>query len=260
MEKFLITGGIPLKGEVGLCGAKNSGFKLMIASLYSKEPCIIHNFSKIGDVETTAEMIRELGGKVIFRQNHNLEVSAMDLKNNTLSREMSSFSRASTYFAGPLLYHFGEAILPIPGGCKIGRRPIDRHLEGLKTLGAKIEMKENSCRIWGKLKGATYRFPKNTHGGTDVMVIAAAGAEGKTILENAAAEPEVDDLISFLNKMGAKIKRVEQRTIVIDGVREFNPVEHSVMPDRNEAVTFACGALSTRGDIFVRQARPQFLT
>ena len=259
MKKFLIEGGIPLKGEVNLCGAKNSGFKLMIASLYSKEPCIIHNFSKIGDIETTVEMIRELGGEVIFHQNHNLEVSSSNLKNNTFSQEVSLLSRASTYFVGPLLYHFGEAILPIPGGCKIGRRPIDRHLEGLKTLGARIEIKENSCRLWGKLKGTTYRFPKNTHGGTDVMVIAAASAEGRTILENAAAEPEVDDLICFLNKMGAKIKRVEQRTIVIDGVKKFHFAEHSVMPDRNEAVTFACGALSTRGDIFVRQAEPQFL-
>lgn len=259
MEKFIITGGKPLQGEVGLCGAKNSGFKLMIAALYSDEPCAIRNFSKIGDIQSTAQIIRELGGKVVFGENHILQVSGLGLKEQKFSEKTGRLSRASTYFIGPLLHHFGKTILPIPGGCKIGRRPLDRHIEGIKALGAQVKILGEQYEISGQLKAAKYRFPKNTHGGTDIMIIAAAGAQGKTILENAAVEPEVDDLIGFLNRMGAKIKRTEPRTIVIEGVNEFNPADYSVMPDRNEAVTFACAALATKGDVFVRQADSKVL-
>ena len=259
MEKFVINGGIPLKGEVSLCGAKNSGFKLMIASLYSDKPCIIKNFSQIGDIGSTAEIINELGGRVVFKENHILEVSGENLQEQKFSSKVEMLSRASTYFVGPLLYRFGKAILPIPGGCKIGRRPVDRHIEGIKALGAEVKVFNDHYGIQGELIGGRFRFSKNSHGGTDVLVLAAAGAKGKTILENAAAEPEIDDLISFLNKIGAKIKRTEPRTIEIEGVKSFNPTEYSVMPDRNEAVTFACSALATKGDVFVRQANPEVL-
>lgn len=260
MDKFIINGGIPLKGEVDLCGAKNSGFKLMIASLYSDALCTIRNFSKIGDIYSTIEIIRELGGEVKVGENHILQVSGESLKRQEFSEITGKLSRASTYFIGPLLYRFGKAILPIPGGCKIGRRPLDRHIEGIKALGASVKIADSHYEISGRLKGGKYHFPKNTHGGTDVMVIAAAGADGNTLLENAAMEPEVDDLIAFLNKMGAKIKRTSPRVIEIEGVANFSPVEYCVMPDRNEAVTFACSALATKGDVFVRNARPEMLT
>jgi len=255
MEKFIIEGGNILKGEVGLCGAKNSGFKLMIAALYADEPSTLHNFSKIGDVFSTAETIRELGGEVCFAQNHVLTVSGRGLKSQNISLSSGRLSRAATYFIGPLLFRFGRVILPVPGGCKIGQRPIDRHLEGIRALGAKIEEKEGCYEISAKrLKGTTFVFPKNTHGGTDIMIIAAATAEGRTVLENAAEEPEVDDLIAFLNQMGAKIRRDDSRTIVIDGVKKLKPAEYTIMFDRNEAVTFACAALATQGDVFVRNA------
>jgi len=259
-QKFVIKGGNPLKGEVSLCGAKNSGFKLMIASLYSNEPSEIRNFSKIGDTSSTGEIIKSLGGEVIFGKNHIVTVSGKNLKKNIISERQGKLSRAATYFIGPLLYHFGRVIVPNPGGCKIGRRPLDRHLEGIKALGAKIKVLGNNYQISAdKLEGTRFRFNKSTHGGTDVMVIAASSARGKTILENAAQEPEVDDLIAFLNKMGAKIKRVKPRIIVVEGVNRFKSARHTVMPDRNEAVTFACGALATRGDIFVKQADPRVL-
>ncbi|PIS14533.1 UDP-N-acetylglucosamine 1-carboxyvinyltransferase [Candidatus Shapirobacteria bacterium CG09_land_8_20_14_0_10_39_12] len=260
MDRFTIKGGIPLKGEVGLCGAKNSGFKLMIASLYSQKPCVIRNFSKIGDVLTTAEIINELGGKVEFGENHILEVSSQGLTKPEFSQKSGKLSRASTYFVGPLLYRFGKAVLPIPGGCKIGRRPLDRHIEGFKALGAEVKVTADVYEISGRLKGGQFKFSKNTHGGTDVLLIAAAAAEGETVLENAAAEPEVDDLIAFLNSIGAKIKRVEPRTIIVQGVKEFHETSYTVMPDRNEAVTFACGALATKGDVFVKQADPKVLS
>jgi len=248
-----------LIGKVGLCGAKNSGFKLMIASLYSDKSCAIHNFSKIGDIYSTAEIINELGGNVTFGKNHILQVSGANMLKQEFSQTTGKLSRASTYFIGPLLYRFGKAIIPVPGGCKIGRRPLDRHIEGIKILGASVKESDSHYEISGKLKGGRYHFPKNSHGGTDVMIIAAASAEGKTILKNAAAEPEIDDLIAFLNKMGAKIKRTEPRTVEIEGVKEFIPAEYSVMPDRNEAVTFACCALATKGDVLVKKANPKVL-
>lgn len=248
-----------MKGEVSLCGAKNSGFKLMIASLYADKPSKIKNFSKIGDIYSTAEIIRELGGSVAFEENHSLWVSGLGLLKQEFSQTTGRLSRASTCFIGPLLYRFGKAILPVPGGCKIGRRPLDRHIEGIKVLGAEVKESDSHYEIFGKLKGGRYRFHKNTHGGTDIMIIAAASAKGKTILENAAAEPEIDDLIAFLNKMGAKIKRTKARTIEIEGVSNFVPADHFVMPDRNEAVTFACCALATKGDVFIKQANPKIL-
>lgn len=261
MNKFLITGGKPLKGEVKLCGAKNSGFKLMIAALYADFPSTIHNFSKIGDIYTTAEIIQELGGKVAFGENHQLEVTAKNLQKQEFSAKAGELSRASTYFIGPLLHRFGRAVLPIPGGCKIGRRPVDRHLDGIRALGGKITTSQDHYVITAKeLHGTNFRFNKNTHGGTDIMLIAAAMAKGKTVLENAAQEPEVDDLIAFLNLMGAKICRTEPRTIVIEGVRELKGADFNVMSDRNEAVTFACLALATHGDVLVQYAQEKYLT
>jgi len=261
MEKFVIQGGVPLKGEVALAGAKNSGFKLMIASLLSGEKSRIEGFSKIGDVYSTAKIIEELGGKVSFQKNHILEVEGRGLKKFEFSEKTGRLSRASTYFVGPLLYYFGKAIIPIPGGCKIGQRPLDRHLTGFKALGAKIKDCGDYYRITAnKFKGATFHFPKITHGGTDAMLISSVLAEGETILENVALEPEVDDLIGFLNSMGAKIKRLGGRKIIIKGVKKLKGTSYRVMPDRNEAVTFACSALITQGDILVKKANPKVLT
>ncbi len=260
MEKFIITGGKPLLGEVSLCGAKNSGFKLMIAALYADEPTTLHNFSKIGDVLSTAEIIKELGGEVNFGSNHVLTISGKGLKKQNLSEKTGKLSRASTYFIGPLLHRFGRAIIPNPGGCKIGRRPIDRHVEGIRALGAQVKVVDDQYEITaGRLKGGHFTFSKNTHGGTDIMLIAGATAQGEIILENAAAEPEVDDLIAFLNQMGAKITRTEPRTIVIKGVEELHGADYTVMYDRNEAVTFGCAALATKGDVFVLHAEEKNL-
>jgi len=132
MNKFVVRGGNPLKGEVSLCGAKNSGFKLMIAALFADGFSTLHNFSKIGDIASTAEIITDLGGKVIFGENHVLQVSGENLQKQILTHSSGKLSRASTYFVGPLIHRFGKAIIPNPGGCQIGRRPIDRHLEDLK--------------------------------------------------------------------------------------------------------------------------------
>lgn len=260
MTKFVIEGGRALRGEVDLAGAKNSGFKLMIASLLSEEKSQIKGFSKIGDVFSTAKIVEELGGKVSFKQNHLLEVDGRGIEKFQFSIKTGRLSRASTYFVGPLLYRFGKALIPIPGGCKIGQRPLDRHLLGFEALGAKVKEKNKFYEITAKrLKGTKYRFVKNTHGGTDVMIIASVLAEGETLLENAAQEPEVDDLISFLNSMGAKIKRLKGRRILIQGVEKLGGASYEMMSDRNEAVTFACAALITQGDVMVKRADPQVL-
>jgi len=261
MQKLIIDGDNRLCGEVTLCGAKNSGFKLMIAALLSGKKCKITNFSKIGDVLSTAKIIEELGGKVTFEENHELLVEGGTLNKSELSERHGRLSRASTYFVGPLLSRFGKATIPVPGGCKIGRRPLERHLEGFKALGANFKFKGDFCLIEApNLQGTTYCFPKNTHGGTDVMIIAAVLAEGETLLENAALEPEIDDLIAFLNQMGAKIKRLSKRRILIQGVKKLKGASFEVMPDRNEAVTFACAALITKGDVLVKGANPDVLS
>ena len=256
MEKLVIEGGVPLRGEITLSGAKNSGFKLMIATLLSEEQSQIDGFSKIGDIAITKKIIESLGGKA-EEKNHQLAISTNTLSRFEIPHELGSVSRACTLFVGPLLHRFGKAVLPIPGGDKIGTRPIDRHLAGLEALGAKIKTKDGLFKVSAPqgLRGARFRFTKNTHTGTDTMLMAAAGATGKTILENAAEEPEVSDLITFLNKMGAKIRRTKKRRIEIEGTNHFIGVNHEVMPDRNEAVTFGIAALATGGNVLVRKAK-----
>lgn len=261
MGEFLIEGGHPLKGEVSLLGAKNSSFKLMIAALLSDQESLIFNVPQIGDVEVTLEIIKALGGKVKRRGVHSFSLSGQGISSFKIPQLLGEKSRSSSMFIGPLLTRFSQAVLPYPGGDKIGRRPIERHLLGLKAIGVEIDYEDDLYRAkTKKLKGGFYRFPKNTHTGTESLIMVAALIEGKTVLENASQEPEVDDLISFLNKMGAKIERVKPRRIEIQGVRNLRGATHRVMFDRNEAVTFACAALSTKGEVFVKNAQKRDLT
>jgi len=260
MGKFIIQGGKPLKGSVYLSGAKNSGFKLLIASLLADSPSEIIGYSRIGDIEVTQEIIELLGGRVEKNQKR-LKAFPKNLASFTVPVRMGEISRASNFFVAPLLYRFGRAIFPVPGGDRIGPRPIQWHLKGLKALGAGIEEKKGlyEVRAPNGLRGGRFRFPKNTHTGTETILMAAVFAQGKTILENAAEEPEVDDMIVFLNKMGAQIKRTAKRKIEIKGVTSFRGAKHQVMPDRNEAVTFGIAALATKGDILVKGANPSVL-
>lgn len=260
MEKLVIEGGYPLRGKITLAGAKNSGLKLLIASLFSDSPSEIIGYSRIGDIEITQRIIESLGGK-IQRVDHQLKVFPKTLSSYFVPTELGKISRACSLFIPPLLFRFGRAIVPLPGGDRIGLRPIDRHVLGLASLGAKIKEKKGFYEVSAPqgLKGNRFRFAKNTHTGTETLLMAAIFAKGKTILENAAEEPEIDDLIVLLNKMGAKIKRVGHRKIEIKGVKKFSGTTHEVMPDRNEAVTFGIAALATQGDIFVERARPEHL-
>lgn len=260
MSKLVISGGRSLKGSVRLGGAKNASFKLMIASLLSEGECRLLNFSKIADVDITKKIIISLGGQVKKAGERTLFINARTVNKFVIPEKLGLASRASTMFIGPLLARQKKAVVPMPGGDKLGKRPLDRHFSGLKALGAKIEFINGMFKVKAeKLKGAFYTFPKNSHTGTETLIMAACKAEGKTVLNNAAQEPEVDELIEFLNKMGAKIKRTAPRKIEISGVKKLKPVIHKIMPDRNEAISYAIAAIATKGDIIVENARAKDL-
>lgn len=261
MPSFYVTGGTPLHGSVRIGGAKNASYKLMIASLLAKSESRLLNFSRILDVELVAEIISYLGGTVKRAGERAIFIDPSTLSSYTIDKEHGEQGRFSTMFIPPLLAKFGKAVVPAPGGDKIGKRSLDRHWDGLRALGAQVEYKDGvfyaSCE---KLKGATYRFSKNSHTGTETLIMAAVLAEGTTILENAAEEPEIDDLIEFLNSMGAHVRRRSHRVIEIHGVSSLEGAIHKLLPDRNEAVSYACAAIATKGDVIIENARHEHLT
>ncbi len=262
MDTFIIKGGVPLTGEIRVGGAKNVALKILIASLLTDEEIIIHNVPHLKDVFSLIEVLKSLGVSASFKT-HDLHI-----KNGTIAQnpvvplDIGARLRTSSMVLGPLLARYGKAHVPNPGGCRLGARPIDRHIEGLECMGASIEYNSEDGFFHAeakKLHGATVHFPKNTHTGTETIILAAVLAEGKTVIENAAQEVEVDDLISCLNLMGANVKRVKSRTIVVEGVKKLHGVEYTIMPDRNEEVTFAIAGAITGGDVVVSQSQPKHL-
>lgn len=261
MTSFKIQGGTPLIGSVRLGGAKNASFKLMIAAAMGEGESRLLNMSKIGDVEVTYKTLEAIGIKCSRPGDNTVYITGGDLSTHIIPKFTGEKTRATTLFAGLLLNKTGKAFIPLPGGCSLGDRFIDRHLDGLAAMGAKID-----CTIEGMemsaphgLIGTTYRFEKKSHTGTEALIIAAVLAKGKTILENAALEPEIDDMIEFFNQMGGKVKR-NVGSIEIIGVNTLHGATHVVMSDRNEAVSYACMAIATKGDIIVEGAKPEYLT
>ncbi|NCN45097.1 MAG: UDP-N-acetylglucosamine 1-carboxyvinyltransferase [Candidatus Pacebacteria bacterium CG10_big_fil_rev_8_21_14_0_10_36_11] len=253
---FVITGGTPLRGSVRVSGAKNASYKLMVAALLGDEKSRILNLPAISDVAMVAEVINSLGAEAKFSGEGSYFIDPKGLNSFAVGNQYGAISRASTIFIAPLLAKFGEAQVPLPGGDKIGKRPLERHFEGLEKMGASFSQENGMLIVTAeKLIGTRYRFAKNTHTGTETLILAAVKAEGTTYLENAALEPEIDDLILFLNNMGAKIRRTAHRTIEIQGVEHLTGAIHRVMPDRNEAVSYACAAIASKGDIIVENAR-----
>lgn len=253
MTKYVVTGGTPLIGQVALAGAKNAGFKALVGSLLGDSPSEICDLGLVSEIDFACEAITHLGGTVsqINNNPHCLRVNPSKMRLFTIPKEFGRRSRSSTMYVGPLLARFKKAVVPVPGGDKIGVRPIDRHLEGLTCLGATIKEEDGVFYITAPkgLRGTSYRFQKNTHTGTETLILAAVKAKGVTILENAAAEPEVDDLIKLLNAMGGRIRRTSARTIKIHGVPRLSGAKHAVMRDRIEAATFGCMALATKGSV-----------
>jgi UDP-N-acetylglucosamine 1-carboxyvinyltransferase len=255
MNKFIINGGIKLKGEIQIFGSKNVALKVLVAACLTDEEVIVENVPLISDFITMGEIIVHLGGKVVFKD-HAVSIRLPKFSSEKISLEKAVEIRTSYMFLAPLLARMGKAIIPNPGGCRIGARPIDRIVDGLEKMGVEIQYSSKDGYFHAiapnGLNGTQYVFAKNTHTGTETMILAAVLAHGQTILENAAEEPEVDDLIAFLNQMGAKIVRKNSRTIVIDGVSKLKGTKFRIGPDRNEVVTFAVAAIITGGDIFVR--------
>lgn len=255
MNKFIIKGERKLKGEISIFGSKNVALKILVAACLTGEEVIVENVPLISDFITMGDIIVHLGGKVLFKD-HAVSIRLSKFSSEKISLEKAVEIRTSYMFLAPLLARVGKAIIPNPGGCRIGARPIDRIVDGLKKMGVEIQYSSKDGYFHAVapkgLTGTQYKFPKNTHTGTETMILAAVLAHGRTILENAAEEPEIDELIDFLNQMGAKIVRKNSRTIVIDGVSRLKGTKFRIGPDRNEVVTFAVAAIITGGDIFVK--------
>lgn len=261
MKQYRVVGGVPLNGCVRLGGAKNSSYKLMIAALLGTQESRLLNFSRISDVEEVAQIIEQLGGGVRRAGERALYIQPDTLHSYVIKPSSRDQGRSTTLFIPVLVAKFGEAIVPLPGGDQIGKRPLDRHLAGLEAMGVRLERFDGVLKATAdQLVGTTYRFEKNSHTGTETLLLAAVLAKGTTVLENAAEEPEIDDLINFLNDMGAHIRRRPGRIIEITGQPNLTGAIHQIMPDRNEAVSYACAALMTKGDIVIENAREADLT
>jgi UDP-N-acetylglucosamine 1-carboxyvinyltransferase len=262
METFIINGGKPINGTVTIGGAKNVALKILIASLLTDEEIIIHNVPILRDVLSLIDVLKSLGVTTKV-DGHTLRIRNGETPSDPrVPLDIGARLRTSSMVLGPLLARYGKGTVPNPGGCRLGARPIDRHIDGLRAMGAVIDYTSEDGFFHAtakELHGAKIRFPKNTHTGTESIVLAAVLARGQTIIENAAEEVEVDDLINCLNAMGAKIHKTDPRTIVIDGVAQLHGVEYTIMPDRNEEVTFAIAAALTGGSIVVEGSQLPYL-
>jgi UDP-N-acetylglucosamine 1-carboxyvinyltransferase len=255
-ERFLVTGGRPLEGTVKVSGAKNSALKLLAAAVLTGERCRFTNVPEIEDVRAMAETLRDLGVVVDHPGPNVYEVSAGDVDWLFVPLEAAAKMRASFILLGPLLARFGEVVISNPGGDRIGRRPVNLHVDAMRTLGAEIEYRYGYyyAKAHGRLRGTEIRFPTVTVMGTENAMLAATLAEGHTVIRPAAQEPETDDLIGFLQKMGAEVERTFPDTIEIEGRRRLRGADHKVIPDRIEAGTFAIAAGVTGGHIVLEDA------
>jgi UDP-N-acetylglucosamine 1-carboxyvinyltransferase len=256
MEKYIITGGKVLSGKTTVSGAKNVVLKALVASCLTDQRVVIENIPLISDLHIMIEIIRGLGGEVQIID-HTVTVEMKEFRKHEIPLDAAAEVRTSSLFIAPLLARVQEARIPNPGGCRLGARPIDRTIDGLTNLSASISYDRTDGFFHAKtdgLKGGHYRFEKNSHTGTETMLLASVLAEGTTVLENAAEEPEIDELIDLLRDMGANIKRDGSRRITIIGVKKLSGGRLVVKPDRNEVVTLAVAAIVTKGDIFVQGA------
>lgn len=263
LSKYVIEGGVPLKGEITVSGAKNAAIKMVAASLLTCEEVILTNIPEIEDVAVMIEAASILGIKTTWLDNHKLRLKADEIKTYTLDASLTCRARSTIMFMAPLLSRFGQFTLGEPGGCTIGKnRPINRHLEAFSQMGAQIEFKDGSYRgyVQGGLKGTEVIFEKNTVMGTESVLLSSVLASGTTTILNAAQEPEVDDLILLLSKMGARVERVSDRAISIEGVATLHGASHEILPDRNEAVTYAIAAAVTHGDLLIKNTKPSDMT
>lgn len=256
MSTWKIEGGTPLKGEVNLTGAKNSITKLMVLSLLTKEPCRFDNAPEIGDSKITREICEALGAVFDSSVKHTLLIHTPSIVTSEVPYDLGTRNRLAIMTAAPLLHRTGRAVIPIAaGGDRIGPRPVDFHLEGFRKMGAQIDINDNVYDIrCDRLVGAEIVLPFPSVTTTENLLLAAVLAKGRTYVRNAAIEPEIMDLVMCLQKMGAIIDYVADRTLVVEGVDALSGVVHTVIPDRIVAASLACAALVTQGDVFVSGA------
>ncbi|HEX6542581.1 MAG TPA: UDP-N-acetylglucosamine 1-carboxyvinyltransferase [Ktedonobacterales bacterium] len=250
---YLIEGGIPLKGEVRNSGAKNAATKLMVAALLTEDPCTLrHMPAGLGDVTITERVLRALGAEVTWLEESIVRVRASTLDNTVVPLALGRKNRLAVLTTGPLLHRAGHAVIPAPGGDRIGPRPINFHLDGLQRMGAVLDFRDGVYHLsTSGLKGTTIELPFPSVMATETLIIAATLARGVTVIANAAIEPEIIDLIKFLQKMGAIIEQRVDRKIVVEGVQRLHGADHRVITDRNEAVSLAIAAYLTHGNVRV---------
>lgn len=257
MDTLRITGGAALQGEVRISGAKNAALPILCASLLTAEPITLHNVPALNDIGTTIRLLSQLGVKAQRDTEHTLTLSADAIDSLEAPYELVKTMRASILVLGPLLARFGQARVSLPGGCAIGQRPVDQHIMGLQALGADIHIEHGYVVAKAtRLKGAVIRTDMVTVTGTENLMMAATLAEGTTVLENAAREPEVVDLAEMLIKMGARISGHGSDRIVIEGVKSLHGTAYQVVPDRIEAGSFLCAVAATGGDITLTHTKP----
>ncbi|PIE43198.1 MAG: UDP-N-acetylglucosamine 1-carboxyvinyltransferase [Gammaproteobacteria bacterium] len=261
MDKLLITGGQPLDGEIRASGAKNSALPILAATLLADEPVTIGNLPHLRDITTMIALLGRMGVKLLIDEKMRVEVKASAIDACRAPYELVKTMRASILVLGPLLAHFGRAEVSLPGGCAIGSRPVDLHLRGLEAMGAEIEVEQGYilARKNGRLKGAHIFMDTVTVTGTENLLMAATLAAGKTVLENAAREPEVVDLAEFLIAMGADISGHGTATITINGVPSLQGCRYNVMPDRVETGTYLVAAAASRGRVKVKDTDEHLL-
>ena len=259
MEKILVTGNGPLRGEVSVAGAKNAALPIIAASLLTPEPLQISNIPGVRDIDTALQLLTLLGC-TIDRSGNALTIDSHQVHSVYAPYELVKTMRGAILLLGPLLARFGEADVSLPGGCAIGSRPVNEHITGLQALGAEIEIEAGYIKAKAKrLKGANFTFDIPSVTATENLLMAATLAEGTTVLENCALEPEVGDLARLLTAMGARVQGIDSSTLTIEGVDSLRGTSHRVPPDRIETGTFLTAAAATRGSIRVLDTAPDFL-
>src|SRR5438067_11824092 len=262
MDKILIHGGRPLSGSIKVSGSKNSSLPILAATLLTADPCVVHDVPDLSDTHYMLQILTHLGAQV-ERASGTVSVTA-EKAHSVAPYDVVRKMRASVCVLGPLLGRCKEATVALPGGCVIGDRPIDLHLKGFGALGAAVRVEGGDVKVFApKLNGAVINLRGKfgpTVLGTDNVMMAAVLAEGTTVIEGAAAEPEVCDLADFLNKMGAKIEGAGTRRLIIEGVKELHAAEHDIIPDRIEAATLSVAGAIAGKEVTIKRAEPKHLT
>jgi UDP-N-acetylglucosamine 1-carboxyvinyltransferase len=260
MARILISGGRPLNGDVWISGAKNAVLPILAACLLADEPVTVGNVPHLHDVTTTMELLGQMGAELVVDEHMRIRVDPRSTDRFFAPYELVKTMRASIVVLGPLLAKYGQAEVSLPGGCAIGSRPVDQHIKGLRALGADIAVENGYIRARaGRLKGARVAMDMVTVTGTENIMMAAALAQGTTVIENAAEEPEVCDLAQCLNSMGAQISGIGTTRLVIDGVERLHGTDYNVLPDRIETGTFLVAGAITSGRVRAKHARPDLL-